>query len=190
MPKAAFDKLSYTQLTPTTMTLQLADSSVRYPVGIAEDISMKIWDYFVLVDFVVLDMEFTKESPLILGWPFLSTVRAHIDIGAEVIHYNINRKEEKFEFWPRQQEDCKMICIKYGLNQQSIREVEIKPHLIFSCSQVIPKGKKGDPGKVTHKPQAKPRKIQQPKWVPKEPKKKKKLVPNPLSTENPSSSKQ
>jgi hypothetical protein len=42
MPKAAFDKLSYTQLTPTTMMLQLADSSVRYPAGIAEDISMKI----------------------------------------------------------------------------------------------------------------------------------------------------
>jgi hypothetical protein len=42
MPKAAFDKLSYTHLTPTTMTLQLADSSVHYPVGIAKDIPVKI----------------------------------------------------------------------------------------------------------------------------------------------------
>jgi hypothetical protein len=32
-----------------------------------EDIPVKIQNYFVLVDFVVLDMEFTKESPLILG---------------------------------------------------------------------------------------------------------------------------
>jgi hypothetical protein len=42
MPKATFDKLSYTQLTPTTMTLQLANSSVRYPTGVAEDILVKI----------------------------------------------------------------------------------------------------------------------------------------------------
>jgi hypothetical protein len=49
------------------MMLQLAYSTVRYPAGIAEDIPVKIRSYFVLVDFVVLDMETTKESPLILG---------------------------------------------------------------------------------------------------------------------------
>jgi hypothetical protein len=42
MPKAAFDKLGYTQLTPTTMTLELADSSVRYLAGVVEDILVKI----------------------------------------------------------------------------------------------------------------------------------------------------
>jgi hypothetical protein len=51
---------------------------------------------------MVLDMEFTKESPLILGRPFLSTVGAHIDVGARVICFNINGKEEKFKFRPRQ----------------------------------------------------------------------------------------
>jgi hypothetical protein len=67
MPKATFNKLSYTHLTPTTMMLLLANSSVCYLVGIVEDILVKIQDYFVPIDFVVLDMEFTKESPLILG---------------------------------------------------------------------------------------------------------------------------
>jgi hypothetical protein len=67
MPKVIFSNLSYTHLTPTTMTLRLANSSVRYPAGIAEDIPVKIQNYLVLVDFVVLDMEITKESPLILG---------------------------------------------------------------------------------------------------------------------------
>jgi hypothetical protein len=42
--------------------LQLADSTVRYLARIAKDILMKIWGYFVPVDFVVLDMETTKES--------------------------------------------------------------------------------------------------------------------------------
>ena len=67
MPKTVFDKLNFTHLAPTPMMLQLADSMVRYPARIAEDIPVKIWGYFVLVDFVVLDMETTKESPLILG---------------------------------------------------------------------------------------------------------------------------
>jgi hypothetical protein len=172
------------------MTLQLADSSVCYPAGIAEDIPVKIRDYFVPVDFVVLDMEFTKESPLILGWPFLSTAGAHIDVGAGIIHFNINGEKEKFEFRSKQQDDCKMIRIKYGPNQQGIQKVEIQPHIIFSCSQITSKGKKEDPRKGTLKPQKKHKKAKQPTWVPKEPKKKETPIPTPLGTKNPSSSKQ
>ena len=82
MPKSVFDKLNFTNLEPTTMTLQLADSSVWYPAGIAQDIPVKIRGYYVLVDFVVLNMELTKETPLILGRPFLSMGGAQIDIGA------------------------------------------------------------------------------------------------------------
>ena len=57
MPKTVFDKLDYSTLTPKTMCLQLADhQSVRYPTGIAENIPVKIYDFFVPIDFVVLDM--------------------------------------------------------------------------------------------------------------------------------------
>ena len=118
MPKSVFDKLNFTNLEPT---LQLADSSVRYPAGIAQDITVKIRGYYVLVDFVVLNMELTKETPLILGRPFLSTAGAQIDVGAGEIRFNINGQEEKFEFRPRRQQECNMIRILYGLNPQGIR---------------------------------------------------------------------
>ncbi|XP_066341858.1 uncharacterized protein [Miscanthus floridulus] len=65
MPTAIFDKLNLTQLTPTPMMLQLANSMVRYPARIAEDIPVKIQHCYVPIDFVVLDMEVTKESTLI-----------------------------------------------------------------------------------------------------------------------------
>jgi hypothetical protein len=42
MAKKVFDKLSYSTLTPTSMCLQLADQSVRYPAGITENILVKI----------------------------------------------------------------------------------------------------------------------------------------------------
>ncbi|XP_066351377.1 uncharacterized protein [Miscanthus floridulus] len=78
MPKAIFDKLILTQLTPTPMMLQLADSTVRYPVGIDEDISGKIQDCYIPIHFMVLDMEVAKELTLILWWSFLSTAGAKL----------------------------------------------------------------------------------------------------------------
>jgi len=108
----------------------LVDSSVRYPAGIAQDIPVKIRGYYVPVDFVVLNMELTKETLLILGRPFLSTAGAQIDVGAGEIRFNINGQEEKFEFRPRRQQDCNMIRILYGPNPQGIRQVEIQLQLI------------------------------------------------------------
>ena len=64
------------------MCLQLADQTVRYPTGIAENIPVKIRNFFIPVDFVVLDMEVHAKTPLILGRPFLSIANAHVDVGA------------------------------------------------------------------------------------------------------------
>ena len=101
MPKKVFDKLNYSTLMPTSMRLQLADQSVRYPVGIAKNNPIKIRNFFVPVDFVVLDMQEDMKTPLILGRPFLSTTNAHIDVRAREIKFHINRKEERFAFKPR-----------------------------------------------------------------------------------------
>ena len=116
-------------------------STVHYLARIAEDILVKIWGYIILDNFVVLDMETTKESPLILGWPFLSTVGAHIDVGAREIHFNINGKVEKLDFWTKQ-EQCSMIRIKYGLNPQGIKEVERQPQLVDSLAKKNKENKK------------------------------------------------
>jgi hypothetical protein len=42
-------------LEPTSMCLELGDNSVRYPLGIAEDVPMKVGHHFILVEFVVLE---------------------------------------------------------------------------------------------------------------------------------------
>jgi len=136
MPKLVFERLNFTNLEPTNMTLQLADSLVRYPAGIAQDIPVKIRGYYVPVDFVVLNMELTEETPLILGRSFLSTAKAQIDVGAGEVRFNINGQEEKFEFRPCRQESYNMIRIRYGPNPQGIREVEIQPQLLKNLSKI------------------------------------------------------
>jgi hypothetical protein len=97
MPKVVYDKLNHHALAHTTMCLQLADQTVRYPAGIAENILVKIWNFFIPVDFVVLDMEVDAKTPLILSRPFLSIANAHIDARAGEIQLNINGQQEKVE---------------------------------------------------------------------------------------------
>ena len=67
MPKVVYDKLDHCSLSPTSMVLQLVDQSVWYLAGIAKDIPVKIRDLFVLVDFVVLDVNPNFKTPIILG---------------------------------------------------------------------------------------------------------------------------
>jgi hypothetical protein len=58
MPKVIYNQLNKDSLIPTSMHLQLADQSIRHPVGIAEDIPVRIRNSFIPVDFVVLEMDF------------------------------------------------------------------------------------------------------------------------------------
>jgi hypothetical protein len=79
----------------------MADQSIRRPVGIAEDIPLRIRNSFIPVDFVVLEMDVCHQIPLILGKPFLSTTGATIDVAAGIIKINISGKEETFTFKPK-----------------------------------------------------------------------------------------
>ncbi|GJT09599.1 reverse transcriptase domain-containing protein [Tanacetum coccineum] len=100
MPFSVWEKLSLPDLTPTCMTLELADRSISKPMGIAKDISVKVGVFHFPADFVVVDFEPDPRVPLILGRCFLKTGRALIDvhkgeltlrIGSEAITYNLDQ---------------------------------------------------------------------------------------------------
>jgi hypothetical protein len=73
MPKLIFDKLGIRDLKPTKIFLQLADRSVRFPLGIIEDILVQVGKFFVPDDFVVMEMEEDNQVPIILERQFLAT---------------------------------------------------------------------------------------------------------------------
>ncbi|GJX45448.1 reverse transcriptase domain-containing protein [Tanacetum coccineum] len=80
MPFSVWEKLSLPDLTPTCMTLELADRSISKPMGIAKDISVKVGVFHFPADFVVVDFDPDPRVPLILGRCFLKTSRALIDV--------------------------------------------------------------------------------------------------------------
>ena len=83
----------------TTISLQLADQSIKYPCGIIEDVLVRVDKFFFLADFVVLDMEEDQEVPLILGRPFLATGRALIDVQKGELILRVNKENVMFNIY-------------------------------------------------------------------------------------------
>ncbi|RVW70740.1 Retrovirus-related Pol polyprotein from transposon 297 [Vitis vinifera] len=83
LPYSVYKQLGLGGLKPTTMTLSLADRSVKIPRGVIEDVLVQVDKFYYPVDFVVLDTDSTvKEEnyvPIILGRPFLATSNAIIN---------------------------------------------------------------------------------------------------------------
>nr|GFA20980.1 reverse transcriptase domain-containing protein [Tanacetum cinerariifolium] len=80
MPYSVWKKLSLPDLTPTCMTLELADRSISRPVGVAEDEYVKVGSFHFSADFVIVDFDADPRVLLILGRSFLKTEKALIDV--------------------------------------------------------------------------------------------------------------
>ncbi|XP_057993032.1 uncharacterized protein LOC131174021 [Hevea brasiliensis] len=111
MPLSICQKLEVGELKPTTISLQLADRFVKYPMGILENIPIKVGKFFIPVDFVILQMEKDVQIPIILGRPFLATAGAIIDVknGVDIVD-----KQVEEEFHKTHPEDPLEACIVYS----------------------------------------------------------------------------
>ena len=92
------------ELTPTTITLQMADRFMAQPEGVLEDALVKVGKFIFPVDFVIMKMEEDTQVPLLLGRPFLATGAALIDVqngeltlrvGEEAMNFNLNKGLEQ-----------------------------------------------------------------------------------------------
>ena len=113
MPYSVYKQLGLGELKPTTITLSLADRSVKIPKGIVEDVLVKINKFYYPVDFVILDTEPSSNEPnhvpIILGRPFLATANAIInchngimqltfgDMTLELNIFHLNNQPNLFE---------------------------------------------------------------------------------------------
>nr|GEZ62044.1 reverse transcriptase domain-containing protein [Tanacetum cinerariifolium] len=88
--------LSLPKLTPTRMTLELADRSITPPKGVVEDVFVKVGKFHFSTDFVVVDFEADPRVPLILGISFLRTGHALIDVYEEEIILRVNDEAVTF----------------------------------------------------------------------------------------------
>nr|GEZ33612.1 reverse transcriptase domain-containing protein [Tanacetum cinerariifolium] len=100
MPLSVWNKLSLPELSPTCMTLKLTNRLISHPVGVVEDVFIKVGAFHFLANFVVVDFDADPRIPPILGRSFLKTGRALIDVyegeltlrvGKEVVTFNLDQ---------------------------------------------------------------------------------------------------
>ena len=80
MPKRMYDMLELNPFDSYSLGVRLVDSSVKKPLGKIDDVLIIFNDYYVPIDFIIMDIECEPSCPIILGRPFLCTIGAVIDM--------------------------------------------------------------------------------------------------------------
>ncbi|XP_019178870.1 PREDICTED: uncharacterized protein LOC109174030 [Ipomoea nil] len=116
MPLTLFKKLEIAEMKPTTISLQLADRSVKYPLGVVEDILVKVGKFYFPVDFLILDMGSDTDTSLILGRPFLLTGGVLIDMPLGKLIFRVGKEKEEFSIskavkFPTFDESCLFVHV-------------------------------------------------------------------------------
>ena len=113
LPFSIYQQLGLGDLSPTRVTIQLADHSVKVPKGEINDVMIRVGEFIYPVDFIVLETQPVSNSnhrtqtPVILGRPFLATANAIIncrngsmrltfgDMTREVNVFNLEKQPRK-----------------------------------------------------------------------------------------------
>ncbi|XP_050909569.1 uncharacterized protein LOC127123390 [Lathyrus oleraceus] len=96
MTLAVCNGLNLGEMQPTRTSLQLADRSVKYPIGILKDIIVRIDQLYIPTDFIVMDIKEDNKIPILLSRPLLSTVGVIIDVKRGKMNFEVG--DEKVEF--------------------------------------------------------------------------------------------
>ncbi|XP_047270396.1 uncharacterized protein LOC124899533 [Capsicum annuum] len=100
MPLDIYKNLRLGEPTPTMMRLLMADRSAKRPVGILYDVPVKVDDFILPVDFVILDYDVDFEAPTILGIPLLATRRVLVDMELNKPKFRYGKREPRFKMHP------------------------------------------------------------------------------------------
>ncbi|WRX24303.1 Retrotransposon gag domain - like 10 [Theobroma cacao] len=117
------NKLGFQEIQPTTVTLQLANRTIRHSIGIIEDVLLKVGHLHISVDFIVLEIEYDVEIPLILGRPCLATAGALIDVKNGKITFRVGEEEVVFNLFNATRYPYTDSCYKVDL----VNEDKSKP---------------------------------------------------------------
>jgi hypothetical protein len=164
LPFSVYLQLGLGEIKPTSVTLQLANRSVRKPRGVVEDVLVKVENFYYPVDFIILDIEPTLHPsaniPIILGRPFLAIANALINcrngrmkitfgsMTAELNIFNVNPQQlvdEKCEYVnfieATPQEEFNKNCFSNSFETLPVNSIisnELKPAAkIFDSSSLL-----------------------------------------------------
>ncbi|GKF35771.1 reverse transcriptase domain-containing protein, partial [Tanacetum coccineum] len=131
LPHSIYKQLGVGALTPTRMTLELANRSVTHPMGIAEDVVVRVDGFTFLADFVMVNFVPDPRVPIILGRPFLRTAKALIDSYKETLTLRVGKEELVYYAYKSEKNEEKKFV-------HSISIIDFSKDDPFSGSTTIP----------------------------------------------------
>ena len=131
MPLSMFERLGIREMKPTVMSLQLADRSLVRPWGVVEDVLVKVGEFLLPVDFVIIDADEDSRIPLILGRPFLATGKAKIKVAKGTISLKVNGKKAVFKIFdikvkPQEQNDVFLLDMMDAWSDSKLEQFFLK----------------------------------------------------------------
>jgi hypothetical protein len=138
LPYSVYVQLGLGELKPTSMTLQLADRSVKVPQGIVEDVLIKVDKFYFPVDFIVLDTEpvynLGSQVPVILERPFLATANALINCRTWVMKISFGNMTMELNIFhirkqPLEYDEVQQVCLIEDIMEEAIEESSMEDPL-------------------------------------------------------------
>ena len=135
MPVSIYTKLTSQAPSLSRIKLSFASHSYEYPLGIAEDVLINVDGFLYPVDFVIVDRH-GKDTPIILGEPFIATARARIDYDRNTILFRNGNQTQGFPITPRKENvdtdktgnRVKEKILEWETRIKSYKEAEIGKH--------------------------------------------------------------
>ena len=143
-----YKQLGLGELKPTSITLSLADRSIKIPKGTIEDVLIQVDRFNYPVDFVVLHTEpvavGANHVPIILGRPFLATSNAIINCRNGVMQLtfgNMTLKLNIFHLSKRhmhlEEDDYEEVCIIDAILEEQANEQQVGDVLTPELSECL-----------------------------------------------------
>ena len=146
LPYSMYKQLGLGELKPTSITLSLADRSIKIPKGTIEDVLIQVDRFYYPVDFVVLDTEpvvvGANHVPIILGRPFLATSNSIINCRNGVMQLtfgNMTLELNIFHLSKRhmhsEEDNCEEVCIIDTILEEQANEQQVQDVLTPELSE-------------------------------------------------------
>ena len=147
-PYSMYKQLGLGELKLTSITLSLADRSIKIPKGTIEDVLIQMDRFYYPVDFFVLDTEPVavgpNHVPIILGRPFLATSNAIINCRNGVMQLtfgNMTLELNIFHLGKRhmhsEEGDFEEICILDTILEEQANQQQVQDILTSELSECL-----------------------------------------------------
>ena len=148
LPYSMYKQLGLGELKPTSITLSLADRSIKIPKGTIENVLIQVDIFYYPVDFVVLDTEPVavgpNHVPIILGRPFLATSNAIINFWngvMQLIFGNMTLELNILHLGKRhmhsEEDDFEEVCIIDTILEEQANEQQVQDILTPELSECL-----------------------------------------------------